>query len=631
MCGFVGIVDIEGIEGVDRNLLVSMNELVSHRGPDETGLFHEDRIGFGHKRLSIIDLASGQQPMHSADDSVVLVYNGEIYNFQEIATQLKQFGYTFKTHCDTEVIIYAWMHWGEECVNHFRGMFAFALWDRSKQSLFLARDRLGVKPLFYSKLTNGQFIFGSELKSLIHHPKFNKTTSARAVEDYFAFGYIPFPNTIFDGTYKLGPGHVLSVDMRSKKINIRKYWDVSFHEDKTKSEQQLSEELVERVRDAVKVRLIAEVPLGAFLSGGVDSSIVVATMADLLTKPVNTCSISFGDPEFNESAYAQKVANKFNTNHSMEQVESDDFSLIDKLAWMYDEPFADSSAMPTYRVCELARKKVTVALSGDGGDELFAGYRRYRWHMLEENVRSCLPSGLRRSLFGMAGEMYPKMDWAPKIFRAKTTLQGIARDSLNAYFHTISVTGDRLRNQMYSKQLKDELAGYSALEVFKFHQSQADIDHPLALVQYLDLKTYLEGDILTKVDRASMANSLEVRVPLLDHKLVEWGVNLPSHLKLRQHQGKYLLKKAFENKIDQDILYRPKMGFAVPIEKWFRGPLKERVREALLGDTLRETNLFDMKFLAKMIEQHQSGMKNYTAPIWTLLMFESFQRQIFAN
>ena len=380
----------------------------------------------------------------------------KFYNFKEIAEKLRKIGYTFKTHCDTEVIIYAWRHWGEDCVKQFRGMFAFALWDKSKQTVFLARDRLGIKPLYYSQLANGQFIFASELKSLIRHPKFNKNPSLRAVEDYFAFGYIPYPNSAFDGTYKLGPGHVLNVDLRTKKTRINKYWDVAFKENPAKSEEELKAELIEKVRDAVNVRLISEVPLGAFLSGGVDSSVVVANMAGLSSDPVNTCSISFGDPEFNESNYAKSVADKFNTNHFVEQVDTDDFNLIDKLAQMYDEPYADSSAMPTYRVCELAKKNVTVVLSGDGGDELFAGYRRYRWHMLEEKFRSRMPNVFRRALFGAAGAVYPKMDWAPKPFRAKTTLQAIARDSAHAYLNTVSVTGDKLRSQMFSSNLKKQ-------------------------------------------------------------------------------------------------------------------------------------------------------------------------------
>ncbi len=339
--------------------------------------------------------------------------------------------------------------------------------------------------------------------------------------------------------------------------------------------------------------MISEVPLGAFLSGGVDSSAVVAMMAGVSAAPVNTCSISFSDAQYDESKYAQQVAQRYRTHHHVERVESDDFDLIDLLARLYDEPYADSSAIPTYRVCQLARKHVTVALSGDGGDESFGGYRRYRLHMMEERMRQPLPLALRRPVFGLLGRVYPKADWAPRVFRGKTTLQALARDSVQAYFHSMSILRDDMRSRLYSNTFKAQLAGYNAIEVFQRHAAKANHEDPLSLVQYLDLKTYLVGDINTKVDRASMAHSLEVREPLMDHPLVEWLATLPSSFKLRAGEGKWLFKQALEPYLPKDILYRPKMGFAVPLASWLRGPLKERARGAVLGDSLAETGLFD--------------------------------------
>ncbi len=624
MCGIVGIFDITEKREINRDLLNVMNESQFHRGPDEGGMHIEQGLGLGHRRLSIIDLSSGQQPMHSADGNVVLTYNGEVYNFPELRKELEALGYNFKTHCDTEVIVYAWQAWGEDCVLHLRGMFAFAIWDRDKQTLFLARDRLGIKPLFYSQLNNGQFIFSSELKALKHHPKLSKEIDPTAIEDYFGFGYIPDPKTIFKDVYKLEPGYCLTIKRGAKNLQPRQYWDVEFKQTLQGSEQALGEELIERLREAVKIRTVADVPLGAFLSGGVDSSAIVAMMAGLTDTPVNTCSISFGDPKFNESQFAAKVAKQYHTDHRVEQVDPEDFSLINQLAGIYDEPYADSSALPTYRVCELAKKQATVVLSGDGGDENLAGYRRYRWHTYEDRMRNLLPDGIRKPIFGFLGQVYPKADWAPKIFRAKSTFESIGRDSLEGYFHSVSVNSNSIRSALFSKQLKSDLQGYQAVEVFRRHMNSAPSNDAQSLVQYLDIKTYLPGDILTKVDRASMANSLEVRVPLLDHELVEWIASLNPDLKLKNREGKYLFKKSLEPYLPNDILYRPKMGFAIPLSSWFKGPLKKQVSESLLGEKMADCGFFDPQFLTKMVNQHQSGLRDYSAPIWSLLMFECF-------
>ncbi|MCW8889423.1 MAG: amidotransferase 1, exosortase A system-associated [Sedimenticola sp.] len=628
MCGIVGIFNKNNHSEIEKDLLSRMNETQHHRGPDEGGLHLEPGLGFGHRRLSIIDLSSGKQPLFNEDGSVVVTYNGEIYNFEVLADELKSKGHVFKTHCDTEVIVHAWEEWGESCVTRFHGMFAFAIWDRNKKTLFLARDRLGKKPLHYAELSSGEFIFASELKALYAHPSLHKEIDHRSVEDYFALGYIPDPRTIFKNVYKLPPAHTLLIRRDDQGYSINPYWDIPFQSNSATTEEQAKEQLVQHLTDSVQSRMVSDVPLGAFLSGGVDSSAVVALMSSVSEEPVNTCSIAFSSPKFNESEFAKLVADQYHTNHHVDQVDPDDFDLIDRLALIYDEPYADSSAIPTYRVCELARKQVTVALSGDGADEYFSGYRRHQWHMNEERVRNILPYGLRKNIFGLLGRYYPKLDWAPRVFRGKTTFQALARDSVAAYFHTVSLMSDDMRDKLFSNDFKNRLNGYNAVEVFRDHANKAPSQDPLSLIQYLDLKTYLVGDIHTKVDRASMANSLEVRAPFMDHRLVEWVSGLPPELKLKGQVGKYILKKAMEPYLPHDVLYRSKMGFAVPLAEWFRGPLKQRVRDALLSTSMKESGLFNMEFIEEIVKQHQAGLRDYSAAVWSLLMFESFQRQV---
>ena len=628
MCGITGIFDTRGASDIDRAALQRMNDSQWHRGPDEGSLHVEPGVGLGHRRLSIIDIATGQQPLFNEDGSVVVVFNGEIYNYQQLIPELQALGHVFHTKSDTEVIVHAWESWGEDCVKRFRGMFAFALWDRNRQTFFMARDRLGVKPMYYALLDDGMLLFGSELKSVLAHGRLRRDIDPLAVEEYFALGYVAEPRTIFKQARKLPPGHCLSIRRGEPVREPIEYWDVQFTLDNPISPADAQAELVERLRESVRLRMIAEVPLGAFLSGGVDSSAVVAMMAGISSGPVNTCSIGFDDPAFNESAFAQMVADRYKTDHRLEIVKSDDFDLIDTLARLYDEPYADSSAIPTYRVCELARKHVTVALSGDGGDESLGGYRRYRLHLMEERMRSAMPYGMRKAVFGTLGRLYPKADWAPRVFRAKTTFEGIARTSVQAYFHSVSILRDPMRAQSFSPRFKDELGDYTAHAVFDRHAAKAGTDDPLALIQYLDYKTYLVGDINTKVDRASMAHSLEVREPLMDHELIDWLATLPTSHKIVGQEGKYLFKKSMEPHLPNDVLYRPKMGFSVPLARWFRGPLRQRVQDAILGDRLRSTGWFDSGYLQHLVQAHQSGARDYSAPIWTLLMFEAFLRQV---
>ena len=626
MCGITGLFDTSGKRAIDRDVLHRMNESLHHRGPDQGDLYLETGIGLGHRRLSIIDLAAGRQPLFNEDGSVAIVFNGEIYNYRELMAELIGLGHVFRTRSDTEVIVHAWEQWGVDCLQRLRGMFAFGLWDRNQQSLFLARDHIGVKPLFYSLQPDGYFLFGSELKSIMTVPTVERKFDPTAIEDYFAFGYIPDPKTIYSQVKKLCPGHYLLIKVGDTKLTQIQYWDIPFAPTVLKSEADIERELIERLTESVKSQMVSEVPLGAFLSGGVDSSAVVALMAQNNPDPITTCSIAFDDPAYDESAFAQQVAQRYNTQHHTQTVRDDSHALTDLLANLHDEPFADSSAIPTYRVCQLAREKVTVALSGDGGDENFAGYRRYRYAMAEQQLRSKIPSAIRAPVFGALGKLYPKLDWAPQFLRAKTTFEALSKDLVEGYFHGVSIMADRERQKLFSKAFRAELQGYAAIDVMRQHAVNAPVEDPLSLIQYLDFKTYLPGDILTKVDRASMAHSLEVRVPLLDHQFVEWVSGLPSSLKLNGSEGKYILKKSLKPYLSDDILYRSKKGFSVPLAAWFRGPLKQLVRDTVLHPRMTDSNIFNLDYLQHVVEQHESGRKDYSTTLWALLMFAAFLR-----
>lgn len=628
MCGIAGIFNTRNEDIPQIELINRMTDAITHRGPDESGVHLEPGLALGHRRLSVIDIASGQQPLFNADRSAAIVFNGEIYNFMQLRPELEALGYRFTTNSDTEVILHAWQAWGSQCVQRLRGMFAFAIWDQKRRHLFLARDRLGIKPLYYALLPNGHFVFGSELKALLPHPALPRERDPMAIEDYFAYGYIPEPRTIFSGVRKLPPGHTLLIEKGQTLLpRTNQYWDIPFTDSGLATQDSAQSELIGRLREAIDIRLVAEVPLGAFLSGGVDSSAIVALMAGLVDQPIKTCSIGFDVPEFDETAYALAVAERYHTDHRTDTVKVDDFALVDRLGWLFDEPFADSSAMPTYRVCEAARKRVTVALSGDGGDENLAGYRRYRMHMAEEQLRSRLPLGLRKAVFGPLGAIYPKADWAPRFLRAKTTFQSLARDSVGAWFHSVSRMSDEQRHTLFSPALRSELGGYNAVEVLRGHAARAPTDHPLSLVQYLDLKTFLVS-ILHKVDRASMAHALEVRVPLLDHQLVEWMSGLRPEWKLAGGDGKHLFKQALKPYLPDDVMYRPKQGFSIPLAQWFRGPLREKYQREVLGESMTDSGLFNNDYLSQLLQQHDSGLRDNSVVMWELLMFALSDRHL---
>ena len=625
MCGLAGIVSSPHAH-LDEQVLLAMRDVQRHRGPDEAGLYLGDGVGLGHRRLSIIDLAHGQQPMVDERAGLALIYNGELYNFQALKRELETLGVVFTSDSDTEVLLRAWQQWDDACLPRLVGMFAFAVWDMRAQRIFLARDQIGIKPLYYGFTNAGDLVFASELKGVLAHPGVQRELNPQALEDYLALGYVPDPKSIYRGVSKLPPGHWLSWHAGDPAPSARRYWDAPFRVATQLGEGEACAQLRTLLDDAVSGQMIADVPLGAFLSGGVDSSAVVAAMSRISPQPVRTCSIGFDHGGFDETVYARQVARHLHTQHFEQRVSADDYMLLDTLAGIYDEPFSDSSALPTYRVCELARTQVTVALSGDGGDEDFAGYRRYRLHAWESGLRARLPLALRKTVFGLLGSVYPKADWAPRPLRAKTTLQALACDDVQAYFHTVSTTSAAMRQRLYSARFKSELQGYSALTVFRGHAQQAPTDHPLLLAQYLDLKTWLPGDILTKVDRASMAHSLEVRVPLLDHRLVEWASCLPPTLKLRGSTGKYIFKKSLEPDLPHDVLYRTKMGFSVPLATWLRGPLAQHAHEALRNGAVARCGYFEPSVLEQLVHEHVTGRHDHSSTLWSLLMLDAFLR-----
>lgn len=622
MCGICGIYNFDLNQAVPPDLLKAMTDTLTHRGPDEEGFYISGSLGLGHRRLSIIDLAGGRQPMTNEDRTVWIVFNGEIYNFGELQDELIKKGHTFQTRSDTEVIVHLYEEQGEKCFQYLRGMFAIAIWDQRDQKLLLARDRVGEKPLFYF-YDGSRFIFASEMKALLQVPDIPKEIDLEALSDYFSFLYIPVPRSIFKSIRKLRPGHYMVVS--NGNIREVEYWDIHFAQTFERTEKEWCERILDVYREAVRGQLVSDVPLGAFLSGGVDSSSVVALMSELTGKPVITSSIGFDEKEFNELDYAREVVARFHTNHHEEIVRPDAAGIIEKLVWHYDEPFADSSAVPTYYVSKVARKYVTVALSGDGGDENFAGYRRYYFDKRENRLRAILPLSIRRPLFGTLAALYPKADWAPRIFRGKATFESLACSPLEGYFLSMSAFRPKMKEKLFHPEVKKKLAGYDSLEVFRYYYHKADTEDPLSRIQYLDIKTYLTDDILVKVDRASMANSLEVRVPLLDYKFMELVATIPSSLKLRGRIGKYIFKKALEGILPDQILNRKKMGFAVPLAHWFRTDLKDMAYEAIFAH--KEDDLLDKATIAQIWREHQKGLRDHATELWALLMFRIWQQK----
>jgi asparagine synthase (glutamine-hydrolysing) len=616
MCGICGIIDFEGAI-VRRETIEEMADSLWHRGPDEAGYHFEPAVGLGHRRLSIIDLSTGQQPLSNEDGSVWVVFNGEIYNYLELRSRLQSKGHQFRTNSDTEVIVHLYEEVGEECFSQLRGMFAIALWDRRRKQAILARDRIGKKPLFYSHQSS-RLVFGSELKAIAAGGEANLDLDVTAVADYFTFLYIPAPKSIYRNVRKVPAAHYIVFSEEGARQHC--YWDLRFNEVESRSEGEWCEAVREALMEAVRVRLMSEVPLGSFLSGGMDSSIVVACMARLLDRPVAACSIGFEEERYSEVQHAQRVAQHLAADYHQTMVHPNATQIVELLAWHYDEPFGDSSAVPTYYVSKAARERVTVALTGDGGDESFGGYKRYL-HDLEDNrVQAMVPSSLRKIARPLS-RWYPPLERAPRIFRGKSFLQRLAQDPMERYLSRITVE-ESVRQSLLSNDVKEQLHGYDPLEQFREHYRRADTSDTLSRLQYLDIKTYLTDDICVKLDRASMAVSLEARCPLLDDRLMELAARIPSHLKVRNGSGKYILKRATEPMFPPKFLERPKQGFGVPIAEWFRGELREWAQNVMF----ESDELLNVPYLRHIWNRHQNGIQDHSAILWGVCMFRQWQK-----
>jgi asparagine synthase (glutamine-hydrolysing) len=620
MCGLAGIhyADPEQKPGIA--LAKRMADAIVHRGPDGEGFHAEPGLVFAHRRLAVIDPAGGQQPMFNEDGSVVIIFNGEIYNFESLRAELVRAGHVFRNRSDTEAVVHAWESFGATCVDYLSGMFAFALWDRKRGQLFCARDRLGKKPFHYA-YHRGDFIFGSELAALAAVPGLLGAIDPASVEDFFTFGYVPEPATIFANVCKLPPAHTLLIQRGAAPV-LRRYWAPP-RTIVPCTEADAVARMTEHLGDAVGKRLVSDVPLGAFLSGGIDSSAVVASAARQLAHPLDTFTVGFEGAE-DETPYARMVAGRYGTRqHETREAAVDMIEGARVQAAIFGEPFGDASAVPSLAVCRMARRHVTVALSGDGGDEVFAGYRRTRWHMLVSAARRYLPGGARRHVIGQLAAIYPKLDRAPRFLRAKHTLSELALDDAAGFARTATKVHGAQRRDLFSVAQRAALAEHDphARLVAQFEATE-DVD-ALLQAQLADLETWLPGDILTKADRTSMAASLELRAPFLDHALVEWGLALPARLKIRGGTQKYILKKALEPVLPQDIRHRRKQGFTNNLAPAFRAqaPL---LRARLLGEPMLASGLFAGETIARLIDAHEGGAADHAQKLWLLLAFEGF-------
>ncbi|HEY7652061.1 MAG TPA: asparagine synthase (glutamine-hydrolyzing) [Methylomirabilota bacterium] len=624
MCGINGLVYTDPRHPVDRALVRRLTSTLSHRGPDADGFFWGDGAALGHRRLSIIDLSTGDQPIFNEDRSKVVVFNGEIYNFAEVRAELVQRGHTFGTASDTEVIVHAWEEYGDACVSRLRGMFAIALWDLRRRRLLLARDRVGKKPLYYVH-DDDRILFGSELKALLGDPSVKRVVNVEALDDYLTFGAVPAPRTVYAGIHQLPPAHYLVWE--DGRIRTEEYWDVVYREAPPRREAEWLEQFESIFAEAVRLRMIADVPLGAFLSGGVDSTAVVAAMAAESDRPVVTTNISFSDGAFDEAPHARAVARSLGTDHTELVVEPRAVDVLPRLVWHLDEPFADSSAVPSYYVARAARQRVTVALSGDGGDEVFAGYEwRYGLNLLEARVRRLVPGPLRRGILGPLSTVWPKADRLPRPLRWKFFLRNLSLEPDAAYFHDMSLFTPEDKAGLLSAGFRRDLAGYTPLAKFRAHFDRVRGLDPLSRILYVDLKTYLPNDILVKMDRMAMANSLEVRSPLLDHKVIEFAATLPSDLKYRNGISKYLLKRYAAQRAPASAIYRPKMGFSIPVAHWLRGELRATAEDLLLSDRAMGRGYFDPEHVRAMWGRHQARRRNHSHHLWALMMLELWHR-----
>jgi asparagine synthase (glutamine-hydrolysing) len=619
MCGIAGFVSRTEDAGTPAasEILDRMCRVIAHRGPDDQGTLVRGPAALGMRRLSIIDLAGGHQPMSGCDPEVSIVFNGEIYNYRELRRGLESRGHRFKTSSDTEAILHAYEEQGASCVESLRGMFGLAIWDGRARTLFVARDRAGKKPLYYTLTPEGTFVFGSELKSLLQHPEVRREVNPEALDAYLSFGYVPDPLGIFRGVEKLPPGcHLTYAEGR---VSVAQYWDFPFEPEEGRTEDEWVEELRVLLDEAVRVRLVADVPLGAFLSGGVDSSAVVGLMARASDRPVKTFSIGFREDSYDELKYARVAAQRFGTDHHEFTVTPDVCALVDELVWHFDEPFADSSALPTYMVSKMARDYVKVVLSGDGGDELFAGYTRYAVERRRGGFAR-LPRVVR------AGLMRPLGRRLPHGARGRNFIHNVALDPVARYVEEVSVFTRLNKPSLYTAEFRQSLGASDPAARFRSTAARVRTGEPLDALLYLDAKTYLPGDILTKVDRMTMAVGLEARAPLLDHKLAEFVGRVPARFKMRGLETKHLFKRAVEGLVPEEILRRPKQGFGVPIQQWINRELRGRTRETLLDARTRSRGYTDSAYVSLLLDEHERGRRDHAAELWSLFVLELWHR-----
>jgi asparagine synthase (glutamine-hydrolysing) len=627
MCGIVGMVNLDG-NAADAALLGRMNDRIRHRGPDEDGAYVKGHVGLAMRRLAIIDLAGGQQPIANEERTAWIVFNGEIYNYRELKARLERLGHRFRTDCDTEAIVHAYEEFGADCPKHLRGMFAFAIWDERRQELFLARDRVGKKPLLYAK-TGGAFVFGSEFSALLAHPSVSREIDRGAIDDYLSFMCVPAPLTAYRDIRKLEPGHSLTLG-RDGELKTERYWEPDFSKKIKISEEEAGERALELLRDAVRVRLMSEVPLGAFLSGGIDSSTVVALMAEASSTPVKTFSIGFEEQDFSELHHARRVAEHIGAEHHEFVVRPDALEVLPTLVEHYGEPYADSSAIPTYYVARETRRHVTVALNGDGGDECFAGYNRYAAMRLSERYRK-IPGVLRERVIRQAVGMLPASESkrAGRVRGLKRFIQAASLPPVERYLNWVSTFNPQAKHELYTDEFRHETEAQDARRWLAPWFTRANGAGVVDAAQLADTMTYLPNDLLVKVDIASMAVSLEARSPFLDHHVIEFAATLPENLKLRGLTTKYILKRTLKKLLPSENLKRGKMGFGVPVGHWFRGQMQGFLRENLLSEKFGRRGIFRPEGVRQMVELHTRGERDYTHQLWTLLMLELwFQRFI---
>ena len=618
MCGIAGIVNADG-GGVHSATIHRMCEQILHRGPDDEGIFVKDGAGLGMRRLSIIDVKGGHQPVFNEDRTAWVVFNGEIYNFSELRPELERRGHHFRTNSDTETIIHLYEEYGSECIHHLRGMFAFAIYDERKRSLLLARDRLGKKPLHYALINQG-ILFGSEIKSILAVAPELAAVNQQALMHYMFMGYIPDPATAFDKIHKLAPGHLL--EFANGRIQIKQYWDLpEFGTYQPANEEACLEELEHRLEEAVRIRLISDVPLGAMLSGGTDSSAVVALMARASSKPVKTFSIGFRHADFDEAEYARIVAKKFGTDHHELILDPNVVDTVQTLTESMEEPFGDSSMLPTYFISQLAREHVTVALSGDGGDELFAGYERYRIH-LQDRSFNWIPQWVGEAY---RKQIHPRMPYA---LPGRNLAYSVSLPWQQRYLEGVTIQAFIREMGLLSDDFQQTIGnGQSPLNTLRGYLDKAHAHDPLSRVLYLDTKTYLPGDILTKVDRMSMLTSLEARCPILDHKFVEWVVALRPEWKMQGQTQKYIFRKLAERVgVPTEVLHRKKQGFALPLVHWMRNELKELVLSTLLDNRTLQRGYLNPKGVRRLLDEHFEGRRDHSPRIWRLMIFELWHR-----